>query len=264
MDRLVYRETDRFDMCIVAIDVVVMMGVMMMVLRVTVPPCSMLMVVRFDIGFRLQPVLDVEALGFRVVEAGMQQCPRIDGTVLRNDLRGCRVQGAKAILQSAQHIAIDEIGLCQEQPVRHRCLFDGFYLTVECIGSVHRIYHSDNPVQTIALHHVRVGHQRMEDRSRVREAGCLDDNSIEVRLSFPRKAMGRFAQGVYEIAPDRAAKTPARHLDDDIVFALGHEIMVETDLAKLIDEHKRSAQRRLLHQMVQNGRLAAAQKPGQD
>lgn len=40
--------------------------------------------------------------------------------------------------------------------------------------------------------------------------------------------------------------------------------MVQPNLSELIDDHQGPAERRLVDQVVQDRRLAAAQKPGQD
>ena len=74
MDRLIDREADRLDVSVMAIDVVVLMGV-------AVISRSVFMIVRLGIGFRLEPILHVEALGLRVVKTGIEQRCRIHGAV---------------------------------------------------------------------------------------------------------------------------------------------------------------------------------------
>ena len=126
-----------------AIDVVVLMGV-------TAPGRSVAMTVRLAIGFRLQPVLHVGALGPRVEKTGIEEQCRIDSTVLRDDLRGGRVQDPQTFLQSAQVIEVGEIGLGQQQAVGHRRLLDGLDLAIERIVAIDCIDRGDDSVQAIA------------------------------------------------------------------------------------------------------------------
>ena len=104
MDRLIDREAERLDVSVMAIDVVVLVGV-------AVAGRSVFMIVRLGIGLRLEPVLHVEALGLRVVKTGIEQRCRIYDAVFCNDLRSCGVQAPQTVLQSAQDIEVDEIGL---------------------------------------------------------------------------------------------------------------------------------------------------------
>ena len=158
---------------------------------------------------------------------------------------------------------VGEIGLGQQQPVGYRRLLDGFDLAIERIAAIDCIDRSDDSVQAIAPRDDWVGHQRVEDRGRIREPGGLDHHPVEPWLASARKTSGDLAQGLGKVAPDGAAEAATRHLNDDVILAVRHEIMVEANLPELVDEHQCPAQRGLLDQIVEDSRLAAAKKPGQ-
>src|SRR5260370_692993 len=68
-------------------------------------------------------------------------------------------------------------------------------------------------------------------------------------------------QTVPQIAAPPAAQTAARQ-HDRLAFARHDHQVVERDFAELIDDHQAVPQPRALHQPVQQGRLAAAEKAG--
>ena len=92
----------------------------------------------------------------------------------------------------------------------------------------------------------RIGHQRMKDRRRVGETCCLDHNAIEPYLTLTSEASRRLTQGLRQIASDRTAETTTRHFNDNIIFGMRHEIVIQSDFPELIDQHECLAKLRLL------------------
>ena len=86
----------------------------------------------------------------------------------------------------------------------------------------------------------------MKDRCRVGEACCLDHHAVEPYLALASEASRRLTQGLRQIATDRAAETTTRHFDDNIIFGMRHEIVIQSDFPELIDQHECLAKLRLL------------------
>ena len=66
-------------------------------------------IMRLSISFRSEPILDVETFRFRIVMTSIEQLRWIDGTILRNDLRGAGVQNPQPSLKLPKGIGLDEV-----------------------------------------------------------------------------------------------------------------------------------------------------------
>ena len=67
----------------------------------------------------------------------------------------------------------------------------------------------------------------------------------------------------HELAPDRAAQAAGRE-GDHLPLDAFDEQMIERDLAELVDEHHGIRERLVLHQGVEQGRLAGPEEAGED
>ena len=110
---------------------------------------------------------------------------------------------------------------------------------------------------------LHVGHQRLQDRRRIGQSTGLDDDAIErgaaALVAPPQQVM----QGLRQVGADLAAEAAGRQFDE-AVFARFDELMVEPDLAKLIDDDGGAREFRLAQQVAEHGRLAAAEEAGED
>ena len=73
----------------------------------------------------------------------------------------------------------------------------------------------------------------------------------------------RSCKGLREVAADLAAQAAGLQLDE-AVLARFDQLVVEADLAELVDDDGGAREFRLAQQMAQHGRLAAAEEPGED
>ena len=108
-----------------------------------------------------------------------------------------------------------------------------------------------------------IGHQRMKNRCGVRQSSRLDHDSIEPQFPFTRITTWRVAQGLHQVASNRATETTTRHLNNRVVLADRHKIMIQADLPEFVDDHQRPVEHWLPDKVVQDGRLSAAQKSRQ-
>ncbi len=89
----------------------------------------------------------------------------------------------------------------------------------------------------------RVVHQGGDDRCRIGEPRRLDDQAVEGRYNTALAPVIEISDGVAEIASDRAAETAALQQHRRIVESL-EQMVIEPDLAELVDEHCRIAKLR--------------------
>ena len=91
------------------------------------------------------------------------------------------------------------------------------------------------------------------------EPGGLDDHAPE-RGDTPVVAPAQqILKGCDEVAAHRAAQAPGREQDHAVVGRLDEQV-VEPDLAELVDDHDRVGERRVAQEMVEQRRLARAEK----
>ena len=102
----------------------------------------------------------------------------------------------------------------------------------------------------------------MQDRSRIGEPGGLDHHAAEMRDLAVGPADEQVQQGVDDVAAYGAAQAAAVEQHDIVGGALDQE-MVDADLAKFVDDDCGRRHLGLLQHVVQHGRLAAAEKAGQ-
>ena len=156
----------------------------------------------------------------------------------------------------------DEIGLGQHQPVGDRHLFDRFRLPLQRVGAVHRIDRGDHAGKREALGERIVAHHRMQDRCRVGKPARLDHHAVERRYRgfvAPAQDVG---EGEHEVAADRAAQAAGLQRHEAFVARLD-QVVVEADLAELVDDHRGAGERWALEQPSEQRGLAAAEKPGE-
>ncbi len=108
----------------------------------------------------------------------------------------------------------------------------------------------------------RVGAQSIENRRRIGETGGFDYDPAKPSDLARLAPVEQAAQGSREILANGAAQAPARQLDD-AAFDEIDEVMVDRDLADLVDDHGGVGERRRGQRAAKQGGFAAAEKPGQ-
>src|SRR5207253_1743199 len=92
---------------------------------------------------------------------------------------------------------------------------------------------------------------------------CLDHDAIELGKLAAIAAAEHVRERLGEIVADLAAQASGLQLDETVVARL-NELVIEPDLAEFIDEDGGARELGPAQQMTQQGRLAAAEKAGQD
>ena len=108
----------------------------------------------------------------------------------------------------------------------------------------------------------RVGAERVEDRRRVGEPGGFDDDAAEPPDFAGFTPVEEAAQGAREILTHGAAEAPAGQFEN-IALDKIDEVMVDRDLADLVDDDGGVGERRGGEGAAQQRRFAAAEKTRQ-
>ena len=155
-----------------------------------------------------------------------------------------------------------KIGLGHHEEVGERGLARRLGKALDRRGAGHRIDQGDDPRQSQRVVEHRIGAERVKDRRRVGEPGGFDDDAAE-RLDVASLApIDQAAQGPRQILPNRAAEAPAGQFDDAPVDKID-EVMVDRDLADLVDDDRGVGKRGGGERAAQQRRFAAAEKTGQ-
>ena len=103
----------------------------------------------------------------------------------------------------------------------------------------------------------------MQDRRGIGQPRRLDNNPIELHNLTATAPREQVRQCHGEVAADSAAQAAVIEFDNILVAGFQQD-MIQTHRAKFVDDDRRARHTRIADQPRQQGRLAAAQKPGQD
>ena len=113
-----------------------------------------------------------------------------------------------------------------------------------------------------ALGQAGIAHQRVQDGRRIGEPAGLDDDALERRHPALVAPPQDVLQRQHQVAAHRAAQAARLQLDEALLAGLD-QIVVEPDLAELVDDHGRAREGGRLEQASQQRGLAAAEEAGQ-
>ena len=136
-------------------------------------------------------------------------------------------------------------------------------MRVERRFAIHRVDERYDAVEPIAHHQIGVGHDRVQDRRWIGEAGRLQHDPLERLDPAVVEALQQVFERVHQIAADRAAHAARTH-QHHVAVDLLDEKMVEADLAEFIDEDERIGERRRGEQSIEQRGLAGAEEAGDD
>ena len=156
-------------------------------------------------------------------------------------------------------LGLHEIGLGDQEPIGHRSLLRGLRLPVQLGDAVDGVDRRDEPVDAVLRLHHRIREQRREDRRGIRQPGRLDRDALVAGDLAARAAGLEVAQLVGEVGADRAADAARGHHDGALVDAR-EQVVVERDLAELVDQHRRLTERGIGQQLPQQRGLAAPEE----
>jgi hypothetical protein len=167
------------------------------------------------------------------------------------------VHPANAVFHPLEIRRGDQVGLVEQNDIGKGDLLCRLGGLVQHALEMPGISHGDNAIQPQMLLKLRQV-KSVRDGAGIGEAGCLDQHVIE-----PLLALLKVGQCFDEIAPHPAAQAAVVQLHDLFIRA-NHQLPVNADLTKLIDDDRQPVAMRLGEQMFQEGCFAGAQKAGED
>ena len=169
----------------------------------------------------------------------------------------------KPPLQAVDGIALSDVGLGDDEPVGHRGLLRGLGHRVELSDAVDRVDQRHDAVQPVLRAEKPVGLQRMQHRNRIGEPARLDEDAIKVDhfagAALDEELTQRFLKVGAQCAA-QAAVGQQRHL----LGRRGDQLVIDGDVSEFVDDHRRAAHVGVAEEPAEQGRLAAAQKSGDD
>ena len=173
-----------------------------------------------------------------------------------------RVDPAQAVGEGCCGPRLGDVALGHDEAVGDGGLLRRLGLAGELVGAVHCVHGRDDAVEPVVRLHHPVGEQREEDRGRLGKAGRLDRDAAEARDLAGVHPVDQVAQLVGEVAAQRAAEAAGIEQHGALVHA-GQQVMVDADLAQLVDDHGRLAHVGVREQARQQRRLARAEEAGE-
>ena len=251
---------------LVIVIVVIMVMVMMFILVIIIP-----MLDRFDPTCRFHGFVKVKAVR-------IQHIADTDFRIVRLDDDRLCLKASNDRLQLAEIILADHIDLVHEDRVTEFKLLDqkvfNIFLLIALFrkaasvlelimhtGTVDDCYdvveHHRNAVLRALLADVR---DRLRDRNRLTDAGCLDDNIIEIA------GLREISELCGQIISQCAADAAVRERDQVAVLlchnaALCDQIRIYVDFADIVDDHGCADPFVIAQDMVQQSCLACAEIP---
>jgi hypothetical protein len=178
--------------------------------------------------------------------------------VLRAQNTGRCVHLMDTRLQCVERGGRHEVGLVQDEHVGERDLLLHLGRGVDVLGDVFGVDHRDDGIETEAGAHLVIGEEGLGDRTRIGEAGGLDQDAVQTVL-----ALHQTAKDADKVAPDGATDAPVVHLKD-LFVALDDELVVHPYLAVLVFNHGQLFAVLLRQDAVEQGGLAGTEEAGED
>src|SRR5215208_4377345 len=174
-----------------------------------------------------------------------------------------RVDLAQSGKQALRRVRLRYVRLGYDDLVCRRDLLDRLWVAVKVQGAVDRVYGNEYDIhrEVVLQYGVRV--DRVEDRSRVCQAGRLDNDAVQSRYLAPLIHVEKLQEGPDEVLSSGAADATAPEQDRALVHP-AQEVVVESHLAELVDEDGRVSYRRRRQHPREEGGLAAAEEAGHD
>src|SRR5215218_3501621 len=176
---------------------------------------------------------------------------------------GRRVYRAQPRQQAPCDARLRYVRLGHDDLVGRRDLLERLRVAVQVQVSVDRVDRSEYQVHREVVLQDGIGEDRVEDGGGIRQAGRLDDDAIQPRYLALLVHVEESQEGSDEILPGGAAYAAAREQNRALVDP-AQEVVVQTNLAELVDENGSVGHRRLREHPPQERRLAAAEEAGHD
>ena len=213
-------------------------------------------------------IVVVTVAGVQELRLDVEDAVEIEGVAaehfVERDLRalgpvqlGVGIDGADAGLDLAQFGRRHQVGLVEQDHVGEGDLVLRLGRILEPVLEPLGVGHGHHRVEPGAAADVLVDEEGLRHRRRIGEAGGLDDDGVELAL-----AAHQALDDADQVAAHGAADAAVVHLEHFLVGA-DDQLVVDADLAELVDDHGVFLAVRLGQDAVEQGGLAGAEIAGQ-
>src|SRR5215831_8759191 len=168
-----------------------------------------------------------------------------------------RVDAANARLHLAEFVGRGQVGLVEQDDVGERDLVLRLGRVFQTLGEPSGVGDGDHRVELGFAADIVVHEERLRHRGRIREARGLENDGVE--LAFPAHQP---VDDAHEVAAHGAADAAVVHLEDFFIGA-DDEVVVDADLAELVDYDGVLASMLFRQDAVEQGGFAGAEIAGQ-
>jgi hypothetical protein len=144
---------------------------------------------------------------------------------------GSRVDGADARFNRIELSRRHQVGLVEDDDVGEGDLVLGFGRINQLVKQPFGIRDSHDGIEPCAVADILVHEEGLRHGGGIGKAGGLDDDGVELAL-----ALHQTVDDADQVAAHGAADAAIVHLEHFLVGA-DHEVVVDADLAKLVDDH---------------------------
>src|SRR5258706_2925109 len=191
-------------------------------------------------GIAAEYLVEADAAAFGAVDAGI----RIDTTNTR--------------LHRGEILPRHQIGLVEQHDIGETKLLLRLRGTIELAEKMLGIHHRDDGIELGLAADVFIHKKGMCDWRGIGKPGRFNDDAVHAAPA-PHQA----AKNSYEIAPHRAADAAVVHFEN-FFFGIDDEIIVDADLAELIDDHRIALAVRLREDSVEQRGLSGTEIASDD
>jgi len=190
----------------------------------------------------------------------------LDLTLLAAEDSGGRVELLQALLNVVELYVLDKVGLVEKDAVSESNLLLG--LVLDSLGllvvkprcDVLGVDNSDDSVKDELGLDLLIDEEGLGDRSGVGKAGCLDDDGVELL-----NLLVELLKSNDKVSTDGAADASVHNLDDLLVGILTEDFLVDTDIAELVlNDRKTESVVLVVENVVKEGGLSGTEETGED
>ena len=204
-----------------------------------------------EVRFDVEDAVEIE-------RSALKHISKRDVAVLRSMQRRVGVDGPNARLNLAQFGRADQVGLVDDDDVGEGDLVLGFRRVAQPLRKPLGVGDRHDRVEPRHLFYVLVNEEGLRYWRRIGEPRRLDNDRVE-----PALALHQPLDDADEVAAHGAADATVVHLEHFFVSA-DDELIVDADLAELVDDDRVTLAMRFAQNAVEQGRLAGAQIAGKD
>ena len=253
--RLVGCQRDRMDgrvmaFCLVRVGMMFMGAVFIMAMVVMRVIVVVFIFGDEEIGVVAQNAVKVEA-------AFVQHIGKGNLAALGLDDAGMGIGDADAGFNQGQFGFGHKVGLVEQDDIGKGNLLFGFLCVGKALHQVAGIHHGYDTVEPCAFLQVIIHEKGLRHRAGIGQTGGFNDDGVKLAL-----ALQQVAQYPDEVAPYPAAQAAIVHLEHFLVRA-DDKVIVNPDLAELIDDDGVFAAMRLAEDAVEEGGLSGSEIAGQ-